>query len=67
MTISPEKVRIAYKSLCDLGVSLADAAHTWTNEQRAAWERAERSLRPFANPNVEGKGLAAMHPTKEMK
>ena len=56
MTISPEKVQIAYQALCDLGVSLASTAHKWTNEQRKDWELAERTLRPFANPNVEVTG-----------
>jgi len=52
MTITPEKVEIAYQALCDLGLSLVATSHNWTNRQRKAWERAERALRPLANPNV---------------
>ena len=61
MTISPEKVQIAYQALCGLGVSLASTAHKWTNEQRKAWELAERTLRPFGNPNVEVTGAARLY------
>lgn len=48
----PSEVEIAYQALCDLGVSLADAGHQWTDEQRIAWEIAESSLKPLVNPNV---------------
>jgi len=36
MTITPEKVEIAYQALCDLGLSLVATSHNWTNRQRKA-------------------------------
>jgi len=49
------KVETAYQALCDLGLSLAATSHNWTSEQRSAWERAERALRPMphAKPNAK--------------
>jgi hypothetical protein len=57
MSISLKKVETAYQALCDLGLSLAETAHNWTSEQRSAWERAERALRPMlhAKPNLSKK------------
>lgn len=52
MIISPKKVEVAYQALCDLGVSLADVGHRWTNKQRTAWEKAERNLSPYVTPNA---------------
>ncbi len=49
--IIPKKVETA-QALCDLGLSLAETGHTWTNEQRAAWGKAERNLSACRNPNV---------------
>lgn len=50
MIDTPEKVKTAYQALCDLGLSLVATSHKWTNEQRKAWKRAERALRPFVKP-----------------
>ena len=49
---APKRIETAYQALCDLGLSLVATSHNWTNDQRKAWERAERALRPLVNPNV---------------
>ena len=50
--IIPKKVETAYQALYDLGLSLAATGHKWTNEQRSAWEKAERNLSACVTPNV---------------
>ena len=52
MIIDPMEVEIAYQALCDLGLSLAETGHHWTDKQREAWECADRALFPFVSLNM---------------
>ena len=55
MTKDSVKIEIAYQALCDLGLSLAETHHQWTNAQRQAWERAECALRNLTTTHKKEK------------